>query len=226
MAQLFVIRHAEKAAAGNAVQGMHAGLTKKGRKDALSFGRLMKNVLEDREITVTYSMLERCRETADIFKIGYGPRAKVVDSGRRGGRLAYLAPEMIRMSDKGGLHCNVVSRTFVSGHMAEFFSRLFLMFESDYAGTTAKWLADGFNGRLIPPQLIVNAIDSIARIAKSEMVMMFVSDVQISAVSVVHGITRFSEKRPDYLTGLWDPDFPNHDWSPFVQGLKSLSPIK
>lgn len=226
MAQLFVIRHAEKAAAGSAVQGMHAGLTKKGRKDALSFGRLMKDVLEGKDITVMYSKLERCRETADIFRTGYGPRARIVDSGRRGGRIAYLAPEMITMSDKGGLHSNVVSRTFVSGRLAEFFSRLFLMFESDYAGTTAKWLADGFNGRLIPPHLIVNAIDSMARIAKSEMVMMFVSDVQISAVGLVYGISQFVEKRPDYLTGLWDPNFPGHDWSPFVQGLKPLSPIK
>ncbi len=216
MAQLFVIRHAEKAAAGSAVQGMHAGLTKKGRKDALSFGRRMKSVLEGKDITVTHSKLERCRETADLFKIGYGPCAKVVDSGRRGGRIAYLAPEMIRVSDKGGLHSNVVSRAFVSGSLAGFFSRVFLMFESDYAGTTAKWLADGFNGRFIPPHVIASAIDSIARIAKSETVMMFVSDVQISAVGLVYGISQFVEKRPDYLTGLWDPNFPGHNWSPFL----------
>jgi hypothetical protein len=216
MTQLFVIRHAEKVSAGSAVQGMHAGLTKKGRKDALSFGKLMNYILEDKDMTVMHSKLERCRETADIFKRGYGSRAKVVDPGRRGGRIAYLAPEMIVMSDKGGLHSNIVLRSFVGGSLSGFFSGLFSMFESDYAGTTSKWLGNGFNGKLIPPHVIASAIESIAGIAKSEMVVMFVSDVQISAASAVYGISRFAEKRPDYLTGLWNQDFPSREWSLFL----------
>jgi hypothetical protein len=215
MAKLFVVRHAEKAVASRVEDGMHAGITMDGRKNARRFGTWMKDVLENQEVAVIPSMLERCKQTAFEFFVGYGERASVLGAGRRGGEITYIIPEMVSMAQRGGSHSAIVSRLIASGPFSALAAEIFSNFESDYPKTMTTWLRNGFNGKLITPHAISDAIMKIADMACSEIVLMFVSDIQISSLGVLNNIPDVVEKRPDCLTGLWDNDFPKGDWSVF-----------
>jgi hypothetical protein len=210
MAKVMLLRHARRNRIGCAEEAMHAGLTRNGKQESMAFGRSLAKAFGRAGIGVVPSRLERCRQTAQKFRKGYGRGADILEPDQTG-ELTYIIPGMISMAKAGMGHTAVVRIANAGGKL----ERIPIMFEGDYGGAMERWLGGEFGNEFIRPYSIYEAVVRIAEASKRKSLVIFASDIQVSVVSSITGIREFLSRRPGYLEGIWTEDHATGNWRIF-----------
>ena len=209
MAELMIIRHAERNRVSNLHEALHVKITHKGRDDARALGKRMSKFFNGEGMEVMASQLDRCVETARSFASGYGKDAKYIGTEQTG-NLSYLFPGM-----SAYMNHDICCESALADVYGEIVLSCPRMFEHDYAGTMRKWLSGEFNGILISPIEIYGDVQHIAKKSMGKRLVLFTSDIQISIMCALQGMEEFAERRPGYLHGMQTSNFWKGKWKMF-----------